>query len=197
MVFTYPALVHNDPEGLWLEFPDLPVRILMRWWWAGVLPGWFTRNRCRYSVKTDTCISWTGSRRMTSSWFPVRVCMFPVSWSPLSSWVCCCSWYSFSLLPRSSLNFTASSSCAILEKMSSGCSLILLIFFCLTFFEVNGVIVELIKGRHKFNNFHAVSLKGDMQCNVSGNCVRCAVLISKGIYKAQNSNIWDNCCWKS
>lgn len=24
MVFTYPALVHNDPEGLWLEFPDLP-----------------------------------------------------------------------------------------------------------------------------------------------------------------------------
>ena len=24
MVFTYPALVHNDPDGLWLEFPDLP-----------------------------------------------------------------------------------------------------------------------------------------------------------------------------
>ena len=24
MRFTYPALVHNDPEGLWLEFPDLP-----------------------------------------------------------------------------------------------------------------------------------------------------------------------------
>lgn len=24
MVFTYPALVHNDPNGLWLEFPDLP-----------------------------------------------------------------------------------------------------------------------------------------------------------------------------
>ena len=24
MVFTYPALVHNDPEGLWLAFPDLP-----------------------------------------------------------------------------------------------------------------------------------------------------------------------------
>lgn len=23
MVFTYPALVHNDPAGLWLEFPDL------------------------------------------------------------------------------------------------------------------------------------------------------------------------------
>ena len=23
MVFTYPALVHNDPQGLWLEFPDL------------------------------------------------------------------------------------------------------------------------------------------------------------------------------
>ena len=24
MVFTYPALVHNDPDGIWLEFPDLP-----------------------------------------------------------------------------------------------------------------------------------------------------------------------------
>ena len=24
MIFTYPALVHNDPDGLWLEFPDLP-----------------------------------------------------------------------------------------------------------------------------------------------------------------------------
>lgn len=24
MIFTYPALVHNDPTGLWLEFPDLP-----------------------------------------------------------------------------------------------------------------------------------------------------------------------------
>ena len=23
MRFTYPALVHNDPEGIWLEFPDL------------------------------------------------------------------------------------------------------------------------------------------------------------------------------
>ncbi|MBR3721442.1 MAG: type II toxin-antitoxin system HicB family antitoxin [Selenomonadaceae bacterium] len=24
MIFTYPALVHNDSDGLWLEFPDLP-----------------------------------------------------------------------------------------------------------------------------------------------------------------------------
>ena len=24
MIFIYPALVHNDPTGLWLEFPDLP-----------------------------------------------------------------------------------------------------------------------------------------------------------------------------
>ena len=24
MIFTYPALVHDDPAGLWLEFPDLP-----------------------------------------------------------------------------------------------------------------------------------------------------------------------------
>lgn len=24
MIFTYPALVHNDADGLWLEFPDLP-----------------------------------------------------------------------------------------------------------------------------------------------------------------------------
>lgn len=24
MIFTYPALVHNDTAGLWLEFPDLP-----------------------------------------------------------------------------------------------------------------------------------------------------------------------------
>lgn len=23
MLFTYPALVHNDPDGIWLEFPDL------------------------------------------------------------------------------------------------------------------------------------------------------------------------------
>jgi len=23
MVFTYPAVVHNDSDGLWLEFPDL------------------------------------------------------------------------------------------------------------------------------------------------------------------------------
>ena len=61
-------------------------------------------------------------------------------------------------------------------------------------FEVNYIILELIKEDISLIIFMPVSLKLDIQCNVSGNCVRCAVLISEGVYKAQKINVGDNCC---
>ena len=57
MIFTYPALVHDNPARLWLEFPDLPgCQTFFNWHKksSGMAGGFF--NGCRFifsSSQTD------------------------------------------------------------------------------------------------------------------------------------------------